>query len=53
MSGKCLGTEFGKGREVTQGSPASFMIFNIVVDGVMLRVLEVVCSPQEAQHIMG
>ena len=29
------------------------MIFNIVVDVVVLAVLEEVCSPQEAHHGMG
>ena len=50
---KYLGTEFGTGRGVTQGNPASPMIFNIVVDMVVWAVLEKVCSPQEAQHGMG
>ena len=51
--GKCLGTEFGKGRGVTQGNPAYSMILNIVVDAVVLTVLEVVYISQEAQHGMG
>ena len=38
---------------MTQGDPASPMIFNIVVDAVVQVVLEEVCSLQEAQHIMG
>ena len=41
------------GRGVTQGYPASPMIFNIVVDAVSRAVLEVVCGPQEARHGMG
>ena len=44
-SGKCLGTAFGTGREVTQGDPAYPMILNIVVDVVVQAVLEVICSP--------
>ena len=42
---KCLGTEFSTGREVTQGNPASPMIFNIIVDAVVQALLEVVCIP--------
>ena len=49
----CLGTAFGTEREVTQGNLASSMIFNILVDAVVQDVLEVECSPQEAQHGMG
>ena len=41
-SGKCLGTAFGTGIEVTQGDPVYPMIFNIVVDTVVQAVLEVV-----------
>ena len=33
--GKCLGTEFGTGRGVTQGDLASPIIFNIVMDVVV------------------
>ena len=51
--GKYLGTEFGSGRGVTQGDPASPIIFNIVVDAVVGAVLEEVCIPQEVQHGMG
>ena len=51
--GKYLVTEFGTGIVVTQGDPASPMIFNIVVDAVVHAVLDEVCSPQEAQHGMG
>ena len=43
--GKCLGAAFGIGRGVTQGDPASPMIFNIVMDVVVREVLEGVCSP--------
>ena len=48
-----LGMDFGTGRGVTQGNPASPMIFNIVVDAVVREVLKVFCGPQEAQHWMG
>ena len=48
-----LGAAFVMGRGVTQGDPASPMIFNIVVDAVVRAVLEVVCRPQEARHGMG
>ena len=51
--GKYLDTEFGTGRRVTQGYPASPMIFNIVVDLVVRAVIEEVCIPQEAKHVMG
>ena len=37
---KCLVTEFGTGRGVTQGDPTYPTIFNIVVDAVVLAVLE-------------
>ena len=50
---KCMGTVFEKGRGMTQGNPASPMIFNIVVDAVVRAVLEEVCILQEAQHGMG
>ena len=36
-----------------QGDPASQIIFNILVDALVRAVLEVVCSPQEAQYGMG
>ena len=52
-AGKGLGSEFGTGRGLTQGKPTTPMIFNIVVDVVVWAVLNVVCSPQEAQHGMG
>ena len=48
-----LGTPFGTVIGVTQGEPASPMIFNIVIDAVARATLEVVCSPQEALHGMG
>ena len=35
-----LGTSFGTGRGVTQGYPASPMIFNILVDAVVRAVLD-------------
>ena len=38
--GKYLGTVFGAGIGLTQGDPASPMIFNIVVDAVVRAVLE-------------
>ena len=41
-SGKCLGTAFGTGIEVTQGNPTYPMLFNIVVDVVVQAVLEVI-----------
>ena len=37
---------------MTQGNPASPIIFNIVVDAVVQVVLEEVWSPQEAHHGM-
>ena len=43
-----LGVTFVTGIIVTQGDPASPMVFNIVVDVVVIVVLEVVCGPQEA-----
>ena len=48
-----LGTPFGTGIGVTQGDPASPMIFNIMVDAVLRATLEVFCGPQEARHRMG
>ena len=48
-----MGTKFGTGRVVTQGEPASQIIFNVVVDAVVWAVLDVVCSPQGAQHGIG
>ena len=38
---------------MTQDNPISPMIFNIVLDEFVKMLLEVVCSPQEAQHSMG
>ena len=38
---------------MTQDDPASSTIFNIVVDAVVRAVLDVLCRPQEAQHVMG
>ena len=37
---------------MTQGDPTSPIILNTVVDAVVQAVLEVVCSPREAQHGM-
>ena len=37
---------------MTQGDPASPIIFNIVVDAMVWAVLEEVCIPQEAHHGM-
>ena len=51
--GKYLGIVFGIGIGLTQGDPASSMIFNVVVDAVVQAFLEEVCSPQEAHHDMG
>ena len=48
-----LDRAFGTGGVVTQGFPASRMIFNIVVDALVRAVLGVVCGPQEARHGMG
>ena len=45
--------DFGTGRGVTQGDPASPMIFNTVVDAVVRAVLGVVCGPHEARNGMG
>ena len=52
-TGKFLGKEFRTGRGLTQGEPASPMIFNIMVYVVVWEVLDVVCGPQEAQHSFG
>ena len=49
-TGIFLGKKFRTGRGLTQGDPASPMIFNIVVDAVVQVVLDVVYGPQEAQH---
>ena len=38
---------------MTQGDPASPMIFNTVVDTVVREVLEEVCSLQEVRNGMG
>ena len=50
---KYLGIDFGTGQVVTQGNPASPMIFTILVDAVVREVIEKVCSPQVVQHGMG
>ena len=52
-TGKLLGKEFRTGRGLTQGKPASPMIFNIVVDEVVQEVLDVICVPQEVQNGLG
>ena len=52
-TGKFLRKAFRTGRGLTQGDPASPMIFNIVVDAVVRAVLDVVCGPQEALHGLG
>ena len=52
-TGKFFGKEFRTGRGLTQGYPASTMIFNIMVDAVVRAVMDVVCGPQEAQHGLG
>ena len=49
---KFLGKEFQTGRDLTQGDPASTMIFSIVVDAVVQAVLDVVCGTQEDQNGM-
>ena len=51
--GKYPGTDFRTGIGVTQGDPASPIIFKIVMAAVLRAVLEEVFSPQEAQHGMG
>ena len=38
------------GKGITQGDPASPMIFNTMLDAVLLVVLAEVCRPQEAHH---
>ena len=48
-----LDTAFVTGVVVTQGDPASPIIFKIVMAAVLRAVLEEVFSPQEAQHGMG
>ena len=48
-----LGIPFGTGRRVTQGDPASPMMFNIMVNEVVGALLEVVCAPQDTRHDMG
>ena len=53
MAGKFLGRSFGTGRGVTQGDPASPMIFNIVVYAVVQAVLTEICGPQEDHHGLG
>ena len=51
--GKFLGNEFQTERGLTQVDPVSPMIFNIMVDVVVQAVLDMVCGPQEDQHILG
>ena len=48
-----LGTPFGTGVGVTQGYPASIMIFNIVVDVVVRAILEVVYGPRRRGMVWG
>ena len=50
---RLLGVAFNTGIGVTQGDPASPMIFNTVVDVVVRAVLEVVYGPQEARYGTG
>ena len=38
---------------MTQGDPASPIIFNILLGAVVQAVLEEICRLQEAQHRMG
>ena len=52
-AGKCLGTVFDTGRGVTQIYPTSSIIFNILVDAVVLAVMEVVCSMHGSQNGLG
>ena len=51
-SGKCLGKAFEIGRGITQDKPTSPIVSNIILDGLVRSVLDVVCSPQHAQHGM-
>ena len=51
-TGTFLWKDFWTGRGVTQGNPASPMIFNIVMDAVVWAVLDVVCQHQDAQHVL-
>ena len=51
--GKSMGTEFGTERRVTQVDLAPPMTSSIVMDVVVRRVLEKVCSLQEAQNGKG
>ena len=53
MESRFVRMVFGIGRVVTQGDPAFPMVFNIMVDAVVIEVVEVVCGPQEARHGMG
>ena len=46
QASRFLGTLFGTGRGVTQVSPVSPMIFNIVMEVVVKAVLEVICGTQ-------
>ena len=50
---KFLGKIFRTGIGLTKGYLAPPMIFNIVVDVVVLAVLDVICGPQEDQHVLG
>ena len=52
-TGKFLGKDFWTSRGVTQGDPASPIVFNIVVDAVVRAVIDMVCGPQEVQHGLG
>ena len=47
-TGKFVGNEFRAGRGLTQGDPASPIIFSMVVDAVMRAVLYMICGPHEA-----
>ena len=42
-----------QGEGSRKATPASPMIFNIVVDTVVRAVLSVFCGPQDAKHGMG
>ena len=52
-TGRLLSKAFGTGHGVTQGNPASPMIFNIMVDTVVRAVLVEVCIPQESHFGLG
>ena len=52
VASKCLGVEFGTGILVTQGTPASPIIYKIVLGDMVQEMFDVICIQQEAQHGM-